>query len=120
MQSTTELNTSTASRPEQAIKRLKAKNEFKVHLVVYLTVNASSGLGLDFVGVLLAHLAHRWVGHWCGHAWLHRVLGQRIHRRADRTGDEVAAVTRHARLMHGPICLMNSSPSVVVSVLGCH
>ena len=40
MQSTTELNTSTASRREQAIKRLKAKSEFKVHLVVYLTVNA--------------------------------------------------------------------------------
>jgi 2TM domain len=34
------MNTSTASHREQAIKRLKAKNEFKVHLVVYLTMNA--------------------------------------------------------------------------------
>jgi 2TM domain len=39
MQSATEVGTSTTSRREQAIKRLKAKNDFKVHLVVYLTVN---------------------------------------------------------------------------------
>jgi 2TM domain len=39
MQSATEVGTSSASRREQAIKRLKAKNDFKVHLVVYLTVN---------------------------------------------------------------------------------
>ena len=40
MQSTTQWDSTTQSRREQAIKRLKAKNEFKVHLVAYLTVKA--------------------------------------------------------------------------------
>jgi uncharacterized ion transporter superfamily protein YfcC len=40
MQSTTELDSTTESRRDQAIKRLKAKNDFRVHLVVYLAVNA--------------------------------------------------------------------------------
>ena len=40
MQSTTELDSTMEGRRNQAIKRLKAKNDFKVHLVVYLAVNA--------------------------------------------------------------------------------
>ena len=40
MQTMTEPAGTTESRRDLAIKRLKAKNDFKIHLVVYLTVNA--------------------------------------------------------------------------------
>lgn len=43
MDSTTELpgtSTTAITRREQAVRRLKAKYEFKVHLIVYLVTNA--------------------------------------------------------------------------------
>jgi hypothetical protein len=40
MQATMEPEQTIDARRNQAIKRLKAKNDFKAHLVVYLAVNA--------------------------------------------------------------------------------